>query len=118
MITTSGDRIRKAKKWGWEDWVTNTQLYCGKVLFVRAGAACSYHRHVKSEHILVFEGSIKMKVGVGEDDHKDTKEFIMGPGDCIHIESYRWHQFEGITDATLIEFSTQHREADVERMAL
>jgi len=39
----------------------------------------------------------------------------MKPGDTIHIPTGAWHRFSGIDDSVILEFSTRHRDEDVER---
>ena len=37
------------KGWGYEKWIVNKDLYCGKLLFFNAGKKCSWHYHVKKD---------------------------------------------------------------------
>jgi D-lyxose ketol-isomerase len=47
------------KKWGFERWVANSDLYCGKVLFLAKGVPSSLHFHrVKDETMYVQEGAV------------------------------------------------------------
>ena len=42
------------KGWGYEKWIVNNDLYCGKVLFFERGKKCSWHYHkVKDETFYV-----------------------------------------------------------------
>ena len=34
------------KGWGYENWIVNNEMYCGKVLFFEAEKKCSWHYHV------------------------------------------------------------------------
>ena len=37
------------KGWGYEKWIANSELYCGKLLFIRKGHRCSWHYHTKKD---------------------------------------------------------------------
>ena len=38
------------KGWGYENWLVNTELYCGKILHFNHGKQCSLHYHkIKDE---------------------------------------------------------------------
>jgi mannose-6-phosphate isomerase-like protein (cupin superfamily) len=45
------------KVWGEEQYITNTEQYCGKFLHVAAGFVCSDHQHLtKDETFYVLAG--------------------------------------------------------------
>ena len=93
------------KTWGRETWFHNSQLYCYKHLFVRAGEHCSYHYHVdKSETFVVLEGGIELIV--------DGEAKTLTVGQDVTIHPYQKHQFRGVTDAVIAEASTHHKETD------
>jgi len=98
--------MKKVKKvWGSELWITNSKKYCGKKLFLKRGYRCSIHHHkIKDETFFIIRGRVLMEVG--------KKKWIMEYGDVQHIEPMCNHRFTGLTDAEIIEFSTQHLESD------
>ncbi len=98
------------KAWGWELWVTNGPLYCLKVLFIDAGWQCSLHRHiVKDETFFVLAGETRVECYYASADKP------MVAGDRLHVSPGVWHRFGSQRGAVLLEVSSQHREADVER---
>ena len=57
---------RVEKTWGFELWLANTDLYCGKFLNFKKGASCSYHYHKeKHETFYVNAGSCRIDFGYG-----------------------------------------------------
>ena len=97
------------KKWGFEQWIVNNDDYCGKLLNIKGGAVCSYHAHPKKrETFLVLLGHVEITVE-GECKVRTPME------EAITIEPGQKHKFRGITDAVLLEVSTHHEDADVER---
>jgi mannose-6-phosphate isomerase-like protein (cupin superfamily) len=128
------------KGWGWEDWIVNKDEYCGKVLFVKQGRKCSWHFHrKKDETFYVQAGSVLLRC-LSEADYAKLKqnrfvalrsisdsanewrileharEIILGPGHSFHIPVGMRHQFEGVLDSTIIEFSTKHEDSDSYRV--
>ncbi len=102
------------KGWGHEVWIHNDERYCGKILVVKAGKRCSLHAHkVKYETFYVQSGSVSMRLR-----HPGGQEetFVMKKGDCLEIPQGTAHQFTGIEDCELFEFSTQHFEDDSYRI--
>jgi uncharacterized RmlC-like cupin family protein len=117
-LTESGPMLTKSelhpKGWGSEVWIVNNELYCGKVLSIFAGKKCSLHYHEqKTETMLVMSGEVRMRFGF---EVEDLSEVEMKPGDVFHIPRGLIHQFEAISDAQIIEFSTQHFENDSYRL--
>lgn len=103
-----------AKGWGYEKWVVNSPLYCGKILVVNQGKKCSLHYHrLKTETMLILSGQVKMHFG---SDRENLKTIVLRAGEVFHIEPLLLHQFEAISDAQIAEFSTQHFEPDSYRV--
>ena len=91
-----------------------TDVYCGKVLFVRAGQSLSlqFHRE-KDESWLVQAGRAKLELGeVGE---SVLKEEIVGPGEAFRYPPGTVHRVTAIEDTTILEVSTPQVE-DVVRL--
>lgn len=129
MISKDRDVFFDEKGWGYEQWMANSELYCGKLLVVRSGLKCSIHYHkLKDETFYITEGLLKMRVWEEPFELKQGKpfevssvpvcsEFLMGPGDRLVIPPNTPHQFEGVAaETTIIEISTQHFEEDSYRI--
>ena len=64
---------RHEKGWGYELWIVNNNLYCGKILHFDKGKKCSWHYHkIKQETFYVQKGKLKIWYGY-EDDIKKAK---------------------------------------------
>jgi len=106
------------KRWGWESWIVNNDLYCGKVLFIKGGRWLSFHYHkVKDEVLYCQSGRLYFS-------HSDIQEYPndrlqvceMKPQDAFHVRPGLVHQMEAIEDTYLIEFSTKHVDEDSYRV--
>ena len=104
------------KGWGYEKWIVNTELYCGKLLHIIKGKKCSWHYHVlKDETFYLQEG--KLKVWYSEDDDRDiARTTILERGDKFHVYRGLRHQMLALEDTDLFEFSTQHFDSDSTRV--
>jgi len=53
------NRLFVSKGWGYEDWIVNTPLYCGKDLFLKKDKKLSLHYHkLKDETFWVTSGKV------------------------------------------------------------
>ncbi len=125
------------KGWGWERHIANSDLYCGKLLYVAQDRRCSVHFHkLKDETFYVNSGKLQVKYILYEyyewkelyDPDKPLEEYvhywnhctkwdkILEPGDSLHLPPLTIHQFEGVRDTELFEFSTQHFDDDSYRI--
>ena len=105
---------RVEKPWGYELIWALTDVYCGKVLFVKAGHSLSlqFHRE-KDESWLVQSGRAKLELGeVGE---SVLRAEVVGPGSAFHYTPGTVHRVTAIEDTTILEVSTPHLE-DVVRL--
>jgi quercetin dioxygenase-like cupin family protein len=109
-----GKRVEKA--WGYELWIINNELYCGKLLVFKQGKQFSMHYHLlKDEAWYVSEGVFNYK-------YIDTEtaaevEMIIEKGACIHLLPGQPHQLLALTEgATIFEVSTQHFDEDSYRV--
>lgn len=117
-------RETRKKTWGWEEWIVNNDLYCGKKLhFTKDGGSTSLHFHKnKHETMYVEHGNFCIRVtdtATGRDvDHR------LRPGQTIVIPPLTPHRImcENISyeegEAVLIEFSTHHEDSDSYRIML
>jgi quercetin dioxygenase-like cupin family protein len=104
------------KGWGFERWITNTQEYCGKLLYFVKGKKCSWHYHIlKDETFYIQSGKILLKYSDG-DDILHANEIILSKGDKFHIYRNLRHQIISLEDTELFEFSTQHFDEDSYRL--
>ena len=54
---------RHEKGWGYELWIANNDLYCGKILHFNKGKKCSWHYHkIKQETFLILFGKVQLKI--------------------------------------------------------
>jgi mannose-6-phosphate isomerase-like protein (cupin superfamily) len=126
------------KRWGWESWIANNELYCGKILFIKAGKWLSYHYHkIKDEVLYVQSGRMNVTSGKLKDEeyypsgqnHLSDALWInkadlgvvvceeLGPNSAFHVTPWMPHQMEALEDTVVIEFSTKHRDEDSYRVS-
>ena len=107
--------VRKVEKpWGHELIWALTGIYCGKVLFVKAGHALSlqFHRE-KDESWLVQSGRAKLELG--DAGQAALLEEVVGPGYAFHYAPGTVHRVTAIEDTTILEVSTPQLD-DVVRL--
>jgi mannose-6-phosphate isomerase-like protein (cupin superfamily) len=119
------------KGWGFEKWIVNTELYCGKVLYFAKNRKCSLHYHKDKDEtfyiqsgrmLLYYSDDIEMvkkllKETVSGRTYKDFLDtIILEKGDNFYIPPGRIHQMVALQDTELIEFSTKHEEEDSYRL--
>jgi mannose-6-phosphate isomerase-like protein (cupin superfamily) len=104
------------KGWGYENWIVNNQLYCGKLLCFNKNKKCSFHFHkIKTETFYLQSGLIKVLHSLG-DDISQAEEVVLEPGDSFHVPVGLRHQMIALENSELFEFSTQHFEEDSYRI--
>lgn len=107
---------RHPKGWGEELWIANSSLYCGKKFILKKEKRCSIHYHkLKDETFYVQSGLVQLDV-YEEGYPGEPMRLTMKPGDSFHIAPLTPHQFCGIEDSEIFEFSTQHFEEDSYRL--
>lgn len=100
------------KVWGKETWLVNDE-YCGKILSLKPGYACSLHYHpVKRETFYVQFGSVTLERHLPD----GIKLELLLPGDTRTIPAHTPHRFSSQTGAEIIEISTHHSDEDVVRI--
>lgn len=95
------------KLWGAERILVNSDKYCAKLLEIKGGYQCSLHRHSKTESFFVLDGMVDIEVG--------DERLTLFSQDAVHIPSMTWHRFSSKDGAIILEISTPHKDADVER---
>jgi quercetin dioxygenase-like cupin family protein len=101
------EEIKFVKKaWGSEEWLANTERYCGKILTLNPGFVCSYHYHKKKdETFYVLEGKVYLQV--------ERNDIILQKGDSKRIMPRQKHKFASLNGTSkMIEISTHHDESD------
>jgi len=101
------------KPWGYELIYGLSESYCGKILFVRAGASLSlqYHRR-KDETIYLQRGEAVIELGT---ETGYTRALEISAGATFHIPPGTVHRLRAKTDSTFLEVSTPHLD-DVVRI--
>ena len=110
-----GFEVRKVEKpWGHELIWALSETYCGKVLFVKAGAALSLQFHKeKDESWLVQSGRARLELGdVGQ---KVLNEEVISAGAAFRYRPGTVHRVTAIEDTTILEVSTPHLD-DIVRL--
>ncbi|MFL5962556.1 MAG: cupin [Gaiellaceae bacterium] len=102
------------KPWGYELIWAVTDVYVGKVLFVKAGHSLSlqFHRE-KDESWLVQSGRAKLELG--EAGEGVLKEEVIAAGAAFHYVPGTVHRVTAIEDTTILEVSTPQLD-DVVRL--
>ena len=98
--------VKKVEKpWGHELIWALSETYCGKVLFVKAGAALSLQFHnEKDESWLVHSGRAKLELG--EVGQQVLHEEVTGAGAAFRYRPGTVHRVTAIEDTTILEVST------------
>jgi mannose-6-phosphate isomerase-like protein (cupin superfamily) len=96
---------RVEKPWGHELIWALSELYCGKLLFVRAGQSLSrqYHRE-KDESWLIQSG--RARIELGSIDGGVVEEAVVGPGAAFRYRPGTVHRITALEDTTILEVST------------
>ena len=106
---------RVEKPWGYELIWAVTDIYVGKVLFVKAGESLSLQYHeMKDESWLIQSGKAKIELGAVGDEA--LAEEVVGPGAAFHYPPGTVHRVTALEDTTILEVSTPFLE-DVVRLA-
>jgi mannose-6-phosphate isomerase-like protein (cupin superfamily) len=105
------------KLWGYEEWLVNNELYCGKMLHIRPGFKCSLHYHkVKDETFVALEGLVKLEYKL-EDGTFESVSMRGEERNCVRIAAGTPHRFWAVDEkSTILEFSTTHSDDDVVRL--
>ncbi len=109
-----GERHEKA--WGYELWIINNELYCGKLLVFKAHKQFSMHYHLlKDEAWYISKGEFEYKFI--DTETAELRSKMVKEGDCIHLMPGQPHQMLALEEgATIFEVSTQHFDSDSYRV--
>jgi len=96
---------RVEKPWGWELIWAQTDVYVGKVLFVRAGESLSlqFHRE-KDESWYVESGRAKLELG--DTGQAALNVEVIAAGACFRFRPGTVHRVTALEDTTILEVST------------
>ena len=106
------------KGWGYEIWVANSPLYCGKILKIDCGKKFSWHHHSKDETFFCLEGSGTLFhskhdcMVLGKFRPEMAEQTYLTPGTAHYIKPGTRHQFVAKETTYLTEVSTQHFDQD------
>lgn len=104
------------KGWGEELWIVNIPLYCGKKLILKEGKKSSVHYHRKKDETFYVQSGI-VSINLYPRGYPGPKKrIIMTAGCSLRIRPGLIHQFFGLKDSVIFEFSTQHFESDTVRL--
>jgi mannose-6-phosphate isomerase-like protein (cupin superfamily) len=111
------------KLWGYEIWIENNNLYCGKHLHVMPNKLCSVHFHKnKKETFYVIDGELLLNYSsnINKKDWIDgnINTIILKRGESFTIEPMIAHRFTSNTNysCNFIEISTHHDDEDSYRI--
>jgi mannose-6-phosphate isomerase-like protein (cupin superfamily) len=105
---------RVEKPWGHELIWALTDVYCGKLLFVKAGHSLSLQLHrEKDESWLVQSG--RARVELGEEGDAELAEDVVEAGASFHFSPGTVHRVTALEDTTILEVSTPELD-DVVRL--
>lgn len=106
--------VRIDKTWGFEQVLVNGPLYCAKFLHVQAGKKCSLHTHYKKdETFYVLDGECRLQTAMVE-GYPDQLP-VLKKGESAHVPPGLPHRFSSTEGCILLEVSTHHDDADVQR---
>jgi mannose-6-phosphate isomerase-like protein (cupin superfamily) len=105
---------RVEKPWGHELIWALSDVYCGKVLFVKAGHSLSlqFHRE-KDESWLIESGRVKLELGAVGDSV--LRQEVVGSGAAFRYRPGTVHRVTALEDTTILEVSTPQLD-DVVRL--
>ena len=105
-----------SKGWGWEKWIVNCPIYCGKILFFAQGKKCSWHYHeIKDEVFYIQSGAVEVSYSY-QDNLEIADKILLVEGDKFHVPTGMRHQMYALKDTELFEFSTEHFDSDSIRL--
>ena len=101
------------KPWGYELVYAATDVYLGKVLFIRAGEQLSLQFHRKKDEVIyIHSGRIELEVG---EPGRTPDVEVVGPGRAFHFKPGTVHRWRALEDTFVLEVSTPELD-DVVRL--
>ena len=113
MTSSAKDPIKFVPKgWGYEKWIVNSPLYCGKILWFCKGKKCSWHYHEKKDEVFYVNSGRLAVYWSWSDEFEYANLIELGPGDKFHVPPGMRHRMLASEDTEMFEFSTEHFEDD------
>ena len=106
---------RVDKPWGWELIWADTDLYVGKILFVRAGESLSLQFHNEKDESWYVARAAGAKLELGDVGQGILNAEVITEGASFHFAPGTVHRVTAIEDTTILEVSTPHLD-DVVRL--
>jgi mannose-6-phosphate isomerase-like protein (cupin superfamily) len=117
------DYIKRVDKvWGRECWITNTELYCAKILYINCKGCSSLHYHkIKDETFHILEGCCYLETFEQKTVALGIRMLrILHKGETIRIKPETPHRFFCSSGMELgckvLEVSTAHSDEGVVRL--
>ena len=116
-VDTRAVRPRHPKSWGYEEWIVNNDLYCGKRLhFEVEGGSTSLHLH-RDKHETMYVERGRFKITVIDQESVRPEEYTLNEGDSLVIRPMTIHRITALKKlSVLVEFSTHHEDSDSYRV--
>ena len=105
---------RVDKPWGWELIWADTELYVGKVLFVKAGESLSLQFHNEKDESWYVESG-RARLELGDAGQTVLNDEVITTGACFRYRPGTVHRVTALEDTTIFEVSTPHLD-DVVRL--
>lgn len=111
------NNLEKVEKlWGYEQTITNNELYCSKIIHIDKDYKGSWHYHkIKDETFFIMNGALKLKYSA-TDEYDTAIEIVLGVGETFRITPNLRHQIIGIADCDILETSTSDSDSDSYRV--
>jgi mannose-6-phosphate isomerase-like protein (cupin superfamily) len=104
---------REIKVWG-ERWlIREDSTHAVSYLIVHEGYRCSWHVHDEKYNLFVIvSGEIRIRV----EELGKIRDVILSRGETFTIKPGQYHEFQGETDAEVIEeMYVEYKESDIHR---
>src|SRR5437763_6271601 len=98
----SFDTRRVDKPWGYELIWALSEIYCGKVLFVRAGQSLSLQFHREKDESWLEQAG-RAKVELSRPGDAVMNEEVVGPGMAFRFRPGTVHRVTAVEDTTILE---------------
>ena len=106
------------RKWGYFLTLWSAKAFKVKLLWFKAGAACSMQKHFKRNELWLFIfGQGDMGIGAEPFNFHPENVYDMRQGDFVEVLKERWHCFRARRTTLILEIQTgECREDDIERV--
>jgi|SRR5882757_603738 len=110
-----GQTRRTLTPWGYQDLLAFVDgLYCGKLLFIKAGHSLSLRLHERAEKTLAVQaGHLVVEIGRCL---RELESFHLFPGDTLRLRAGTVYEISAEVDSQVIEASTAE-PSDVVRLS-